>query len=61
MAVILEVWMLEVWMLEVWMLEVWMLLSASLGLAQVWSHVRFPSATDVVMNVAGSVAGALIR
>ena len=47
--------------LEVWMLEVWMLLSASLELAQVWSHVRFPSATDVVMNVAGSVAGALIR
>ena len=42
--------------LEVWMLEVWMLLSASLELAQVWSHVRFR-----LMNVAGSVAGALIR
>jgi hypothetical protein len=38
-----------------------MLLSASIELAQVWSHVRFPSATDVVMNVAGSVAGALTR
>ena len=37
------------------------LLSASLELSQVWSHWRFPSATDVTMNVAGSVAGALVR
>jgi hypothetical protein len=31
-------------------------------LAQVWSHDRFPSATDVVMNVAGCILGAhLVR
>jgi glycopeptide antibiotics resistance protein len=37
------------------------LLSASLELSQVWSHWRFPSATDVTMNVAGSLAGAVVR
>jgi len=35
-------------------------LSIFLELAQVWSHSRFPSATDVLMNVVGSVAGALV-
>ena len=35
-------------------------LSTLLELAQVWSHSRFPSATDVAMNVVGSVAGALV-
>jgi uncharacterized membrane protein YdcZ (DUF606 family) len=34
------------------------LLSASMELTQVWSHDRFPSATDVVMNVAGCILGA---
>ena len=38
-----------------------MVLSASMELAQVWSHWRFPSATDVTMNVAGSIVGALTR
>ena len=33
--------------------------SGLLELAQVWSHVRFPSATDLVINVAGSVIGAM--
>jgi glycopeptide antibiotics resistance protein len=33
-------------------------LSLLLEISQVWSHVRFPSATDVVMNVVGAVAGA---
>lgn len=33
-------------------------LSAALETAQVWSHVRFPSATDVVMNVTGALVGA---
>jgi glycopeptide antibiotics resistance protein len=38
------------------------LLSVSMELAQVWSHDRFPSATDVVMNVAGCILGAhLVR
>jgi glycopeptide antibiotics resistance protein len=37
------------------------LLSGSLELSQVWSHWRFPSATDLVMNVTGSVVGALVR
>ena len=36
------------------------MLATSLELAQVWSHDRFPSATDVVMNVAGCVLGAVI-
>lgn len=35
-------------------------LSILLELIQVWSHSRFPSATDVLMNVVGSVAGALV-
>lgn len=35
-------------------------MSTLLELAQVWSHSRFPSATDIVMNVVGSVAGALV-
>lgn len=33
-------------------------LSAALETAQVWSHVRFPSATDVAMNLAGALVGA---
>ena len=37
------------------------LLSTSLEFSQVWSHWRFPSATDSVMNIMGSVAGALVR
>jgi glycopeptide antibiotics resistance protein len=36
-------------------------MSGLLELAQVWSHVRFPSATDLVMNVVGSIAGAAAR
>jgi hypothetical protein len=32
-----------------------------LEFAQVWSHWRFPSATDLVMNVMGSIAGAAAR
>lgn len=32
-------------------------LSCLLELTQVWSHVRFPSATDVAMNVIGAAAG----
>ena len=35
-------------------------ISGLLELTQVWSHVRFPSATDSVMNVVGSVAGAAL-
>ena len=34
-------------------------MSGLLELAQVWSHVRFPSATDIVMNVLGSIVGAV--
>jgi glycopeptide antibiotics resistance protein len=34
------------------------LLSALLELAQVWSHYRFPSATDVALNVTGALIGA---
>lgn len=37
-----------------------LLMSALLEIAQVWSHVRFPSSTDLVMNVIGSVAGAVV-
>lgn len=33
-------------------------LSTLLELTQVWSHWRFPSATDVTMNVAGALLGA---
>ena len=33
-------------------------LSAALEMAQVWSHSRFPSATDSAMNVAGALVGA---
>ena len=32
--------------------------SGLLEFVQVWSHLRFPSATDLVMNVMGSIAGA---
>ncbi len=32
-------------------------LSGTLEFAQVWSHVRFPSATDVAMNVLGASLG----
>ena len=35
-----------------------LVLSSLMELAQVWSHVRFPSATDVVMNVLGAAIGA---
>jgi hypothetical protein len=38
------------------------LLSGSMELTQVWSHDRFPSATDVAMNIAGCSLGAhLVR
>ena len=37
------------------------LLSGLTELGQIWSHVRFPSATDLVMNVLGSAAGGVIR
>lgn len=33
-------------------------LSTSMEVAQVWSHWRYPTATDVAMNVAGAWAGA---
>ena len=33
------------------------LLSTSMEYAQVWSHWRFPSATDVTMNVMGAALG----
>lgn len=36
------------------------LASGFLELAQVWSHVRFPSATDLMMNIVGSIAGAAV-
>ena len=32
-------------------------LSSLLELSQVWSHERFPSATDVAMNVSGAAVG----
>jgi glycopeptide antibiotics resistance protein len=35
--------------------------SGMLEFGQVWSHQRFPSATDLVMNVIGSIAGAAVR
>lgn len=35
-------------------------LSAALETAQVWSHARFPSATDLAMNLAGAMVGALM-
>ena len=35
--------------------------SGLLEFSQVWSHVRFPSATDLVMNVLGAAAGAAAR
>jgi glycopeptide antibiotics resistance protein len=35
-----------------------LMLSTLMELTQVWSHVRFPSATDSVMNVLGSLIGA---
>jgi glycopeptide antibiotics resistance protein len=35
-----------------------LMLSTLMELTQVWSHVRFPSATDIVMNVLGSLIGA---
>jgi glycopeptide antibiotics resistance protein len=40
-------------------LAVALLLSTAMELAQVWSHLRIPSATDTAMNVLGSVVGAL--
>jgi glycopeptide antibiotics resistance protein len=36
-------------------------LSVALESAQVWSHVRFPSATDAVMNVWGAMFGGWLR
>lgn len=35
-----------------------MLLSTTMEFSQVWSHDRFPSATDVLMNIAGGLLGA---
>jgi glycopeptide antibiotics resistance protein len=35
-------------------------LSSLMELTQVWSHVRFPSATDIVMNVLGAALGAAL-
>lgn len=37
-----------------------LLVSLGLEVSQVWSHQRFPSATDLIMNIFGSVAGAAI-
>ncbi len=36
------------------------LLSTAMEYAQVWSHWRFPSATDVTMNVSGAALGLMI-
>lgn len=36
------------------------LMSALLEFAQIWSHVRFPSSTDLVLNVAGATVGTLL-
>lgn len=35
-------------------------LSSALEITQVWSHTRFPSATDVLMNVVGAGVGAWV-
>ena len=35
-----------------------LVLSAAMETAQVWSHLRYPSATDTAMNLAGAAAGA---
>ena len=35
-------------------------LSLLMETTQVWSHVRFPSATDLLMNVVGCATGAMI-
>lgn len=37
-----------------------LLLSLVMETTQVWSHVRFPSATDLLLNVVGCAAGAMI-
>ena len=37
------------------------ILSGGCELSQVWSHWRFPSTTDLVMNTLGAVAGRLWR
>ena len=37
-----------------------LLLASLTEFAQVWSHSRFPSATDITMNVLGAVAGAAV-
>ena len=37
------------------------ILSGGCELSQVWSHSRFPSMTDLVMNTLGAVAGRLWR
>ena len=42
-----------------WTAGLALLVSGLLEYCQVWSHSRFPSSTDLVMNVAGSIAGAL--
>jgi glycopeptide antibiotics resistance protein len=34
--------------------------STGVELSQVWSHARFPSATDVVMNVTGALLGVVL-
>jgi len=43
-----------------WAFGIALLVSGPLELTQVWSHVRFPSATDLAMNVIGSVVGAIV-
>ena len=37
------------------------MLSGAMELAQVWSHLRFPTATDVAMNVFGAAVGLWLR
>lgn len=37
-----------------------LLLSLALEFSQVWSHVRFPSSTDVLMNGLGALLGAAL-
>lgn len=43
-----------------WAAGLALLVSSLLELAQVWSHSRIPSTTDVVMNVVGGMAGAIV-
>lgn len=41
-------------------LAVALMLSTIMELTQVWSHIRFPSATDVLMNSHGALLGAAL-